>query len=60
MSERELIDTGNDKRYQRRDEDGKFADSDDQTRSLRQDVQRRATTEVESGHGDEGDQKRDD
>lgn len=29
MPDRELIDTGNDKRYVRRDEDGQFNESDD-------------------------------
>ena len=54
---RELIDTGNDKRFVRRDE-GKFDESDDVSRSLRQDVKQPAKTEVEPGHGDKGDQKR--
>ncbi|MBA2704932.1 MAG: hypothetical protein H0U60_13910 [Blastocatellia bacterium] len=55
---RELIDTGTDKRYVRRDEEGKFKESDDQGRSLAQDVKRKAKTTVKSGQGDRGDQKR--
>ena len=55
---RELIDTGTDKRYVRRDGQGQFKESDDQGRSLAQDVKRKAKTRVESGQGDRGDQKR--
>jgi hypothetical protein len=54
---RELIDTGNDKRYVRRDDQGQFKEVDDQGRSLAQDVRREAKTEVKPGHGDRGDQK---
>jgi hypothetical protein len=57
-SERELIDTGRDKRYVRRDEQGRFEESDDVGRSLAQDVKRHAKTEVKPGQGDRGDQKR--
>jgi hypothetical protein len=57
-SERELIDTGNDKRYVRRDENGRFEESDDVGKSLAQDVRKRAKTEVPPGQGDRGDQKR--
>lgn len=55
---RELIATGTDKRYVRRDEGGKFKESDDQGRSLAQDVKQKAKTTVKSGQGDRGDQKR--
>jgi hypothetical protein len=55
---RELVDTGNDKRYVRRDSEGQFKESDDQGRSLAQDVKKRAKTTVKSGQGDRGDQKR--
>ena len=58
-SDRELIDTGTDKRYVRRDEEGRFEESDDVGRSLAQDVRQHAKTEVKSGQGDRGDQKRD-
>ena len=57
-SDRELIDTGRDKRYVRRDEKGQFKESDDVGRSLAQDVKRHAKTTVKSGQGDRGDQKR--
>lgn len=56
MGERELIEPHpGDKRYQRRDEEGKFSESDDQTRSLRQDVQRDAENEKPRNQGDRGD-----
>ena len=58
MAKRELIDTGTDKRYVRRDEDGRFKESDDVGRSLAQDVRKSAKTEVKSGQGDKGDQKK--
>ena len=57
-SKRELIDTGTDKRYVRRDEKGQFKESDDVGRSLSQDVKKEAKTKVPSGQGDRGDQKR--
>ncbi len=55
MSKRELIDTGTDKRYVRRDENGRFKESDDQGRSLAQDVRKHATTKAKPGEGDKGD-----
>ena len=55
---RELIDTGKDKRYVRRNEKGQFKELDDVGRSLSQDVRRKAKTVVKSGQGDKGDQKR--
>lgn len=57
-SKRELVDTGTDKRYVRRDAEGRFKESDDQGRSLSQDRKRQAKTTVKSGQGDRGDQKR--
>ena len=56
-SHRELIDTGNDKRYVRRDEKGQFDEVADVGRSLAQDRKQRAKEEVPSGQGDRGDQK---
>ncbi|HEX8338037.1 MAG TPA: hypothetical protein VF621_14975 [Pyrinomonadaceae bacterium] len=56
--DRELIDTGTDKRYVRRDEKGQFKESDDVGRSLSQDVKKSAKKKVKSGQGDRGDQKR--
>ena len=54
-NERELIDTGTDKRYVRRDEDGKFKESDDQGRSLSQDQKQHAKNEKPRNQGDKGD-----
>jgi hypothetical protein len=54
---RELIDTGNDKRFVRRDDKGQFDKVDDVGRSLAQDRKQRAKKEVKSGQGDRGDQK---
>jgi hypothetical protein len=52
---RELIDTGTDKRYVRRDEKGQFSESDDVGRSLSQDRKRDAETKSKPGYGDRGD-----
>lgn len=56
-AKRELIDTGTDKRYVRRDDKGQFHESDDVGRSLAQDRRRKATTVAKSGEGDKGDCK---
>lgn len=58
MSKRELIDTGTDKRYVRRNAKGQFTESDDVGRSLSEDIKQRAKKTVKPGHGDKGDQKR--
>jgi hypothetical protein len=55
---RELINTGRDKRYVRRDDQGQFKESDDQGKSLAQDRRRKAKTITKSGQGDRGDRKR--
>jgi len=55
--ERELIDTGNDKRFVRRDEDGKFKDVVDVGASLAADRRQHAKTETKTGQGDKGDRK---
>ena len=47
-----------DKQYVRRNKQGQFKESDDVSRSLSQDVRRKAKTVVKSGYGDKGDQKR--
>ncbi|MFS8146403.1 hypothetical protein ATY78_18235 [Rhizobium sp. R635] len=57
MSKRELIDTGTDKRYVRRDDQGRFKESDDVGRSLSADKRRKAKTDAKSGEGDRGDHK---
>jgi hypothetical protein len=55
---RELIDTGTDKRYVRRDSQGQFKESDDVGRSLAQDRRRQAKNVAPKGQGDRGDRKR--
>ena len=55
---RTLIEPNGDKRYVRRDEQGRFEESDDVGRSLSQDVKKAATTKVKGGQGDKGDQAR--
>ena len=55
---RELIDTGRDKRFVRRDEKGQFDEVVDVGRSLAQDRKHSAKTTVPPGQGDRGDQKR--
>lgn len=57
-SHRELIDTGTDKRFVRRDDEGQFEKVDDVGRSLARDRQQEAETEVQPGQGDRGDQKK--
>ena len=52
---RELIDTGRDKRYVRRDDAGKFNERDDVSRSLSADRKKKATTKAKKGQGDKGD-----
>ena len=54
-AKRELISTGSDKRYVRRDKSGKFKESDDVSRSLAQDRRRKAKTRTKPGQGDKGD-----
>jgi hypothetical protein len=54
-SKRQLINTGTDKRYVRRNQSGQFKESDDVSRSLAQDRQRRAKTRSKPGQGDKGD-----
>ena len=54
-SGRELVDTGTDMRFVRRDTRGQFKESDDVGRSLPQDVKKHAKTKVKSGQGDKGD-----
>jgi len=57
-AKRELIDTGTDKRYVRRDSQGRFKESDDQGRSLSQDRKRKAKAVAKPGQGDKGDHKK--
>jgi len=53
---RELIEPNGDKRYVRRDANGKLSESDDTGRSLSQDRKRKAKTKAKKGQGDRGDQ----
>ena len=55
MSKRELIDTGTDKRYVRRDEKGQFKESADVGRSLSADKRKKAKNAAKPGEGDRGD-----
>jgi len=56
MSQRELIEPHKgDKRYVRRDENGRFEESDDVSRSLSQDVRQHAQTKKPRNEGDKGD-----
>lgn len=52
---RELIDTGTDKRFVRRDRQGQFKESDDVGRSLTTDRRQHAKTRSKKGDGDRGD-----
>jgi hypothetical protein len=54
---RELIDTGTDKRYVRRDKKGQFKESDDVGRSLSADRRTKAKKTAKKGEGDRGDPK---
>ena len=54
-SKRELIDTGTDKRYVRRNKKGQFKESDDMGRSLAADRRQHAKTHAARGQGDRGD-----
>jgi hypothetical protein len=52
---RERIDTGTDKRYVRRDDEGRFRESDDVGRSHASDQKRDSKTKPGRGEGDKGD-----
>ena len=57
MAKRELIKTGTDKRFVRRNGAGQFKESDDVGRSLSSDRRRKATAKAKPGQGDKGDRK---
>ena len=58
MSKRELIEpTPGDKRYARRDDEGRFTEMVDVGKSLAQDQRRQARTEAPKGQGDRGDRR---
>ena len=52
---RELVDTGTDKRFVRRDEQGQLKESDDVGRSSAPDQRRDSKTKPKKGDGDRGD-----
>lgn len=58
MSKRELIEpTPGDKRYARRDDEGRFTEMVDVGKSLAQDQKRQAKHEAPKGQGDRGDRR---
>ena len=57
MSAREKITPNGDARYVRRDDKGRFKESDDVGRSLAQDQRREARHDTKPGQGDRGDRK---
>jgi len=57
-AKRELIVPKGDKRYMRRDPEGRFKESDDVGRSLAADQRKKAKTVAKPGQGDKGDRKR--
>jgi hypothetical protein len=56
-SKREVISPHGHKRYVRRDSKGRFAESDDVSRSLSQDVRQHAKHDTKPGQGDRGDRR---
>jgi hypothetical protein len=54
-AKRELIKAGTDKRYVRRDNSGRFKESDDVGRATAQDQKRAAKSRSKRGQGDRGD-----
>lgn len=57
-AKRELIEpTPGDKRYVRRDDEGRFKEVEDVGRSLAQDQKRHAKNDTKPGQGDRGDRK---
>lgn len=59
MAGREWIDTGTDKRYVRRDAQGRFTESVDISRSLSADARHDAKTTARPGEGDQDDRHSD-
>lgn len=58
-SKRELIEPNGDKRYVKRDEDGKFTESVEVGASLSADARKHSKKDVKPGHGDQGDRQTD-
>lgn len=57
MSKRELIEPNGDKRFIRRDEQGRIKESDDVGRSLSTDRRTKAKGSTKAGQGDRGDRR---
>ena len=57
MTKRELIDTGTDKRYVRRDSRGRFSESVDVGKSSAADQRKHSKKQAPRGEGDKGDRK---
>ena len=57
MPDRELIDTTQDKRYVRRNDQGEFKEVEDVGRSSANDQRRDAENEARKGQGDRGDRE---
>lgn len=58
-AKRELIEpTPGDKRYVRRDDEGRFREVEDVGRSLAQDQKRQVKNDTKPGQGDRGDRKK--
>jgi hypothetical protein len=57
MPDRERIDTTRDVRYVRRDQQGRFKESEDVGRSSAQDQRRDAVNDTRKGQGDRGDRR---
>jgi hypothetical protein len=57
-SRRELINTGRNKMFAKRNARGQFREMDDVGRSLASDTRSPAKTKSRSGYGDKGDRKR--
>jgi hypothetical protein len=57
-SKRELIDTGRNKMFAKRDVQGRFKDMDEVRRSSATDPRTAAKTASKAGHGDQGDRPR--
>lgn len=58
MTKRELIDTGDDKRFVRRDSKGRFNEVTDVGKSFAADQRQHAKTPAPKGEGDKGDRKK--
>jgi hypothetical protein len=56
-AKRQLISPRGDKRYIRRDARGRIKETDDVSRSLSQDLRRKAKKKAAAGQGDRGDRK---